>query len=268
MNKVEAIRKLNDEELRLGIAGSRASWHQEYANCPFVYAGGLPTAFTEGDLLAIFEQYGTVVHVNLVRDAETGKSRGFAFLQYHDPRSAALAVDNFTGVEIVPGRTLRVDHARDYSIPEEGRSTALDTTPPELKGNHNTRTTIAVREEGNELQEPPGAPSAEALREKAVLKRLRAMRKHRAQEESLVTRDESDGIAFPTKEEKLGGVQDEIGKDPGEFADGSRGSNGVPSAAARIEKQKRKQEKEQRKAERAKIREERKRRRAEREKAS
>lgn len=49
--------------------------------------------------------------MDLIRDKETGKSRGFAFLKYEDQRSTDLAVDNLTGATVL-GRVLRVDHAR------------------------------------------------------------------------------------------------------------------------------------------------------------
>lgn len=58
----------------------------------------------------------------MVRDKETGKSRGFAFLKYEDQRSTDLAVDNLTGT-VVLGRTLRVDHTRykkKADEPDEG----------------------------------------------------------------------------------------------------------------------------------------------------
>lgn len=45
--------------------------------------------------------------VNLVRDKETGKSRGFGFLMYEDQRSTVLAVDNMNGTQVM-GRTLKV----------------------------------------------------------------------------------------------------------------------------------------------------------------
>lgn len=75
--------------------------------------GGLPYQLTEGDVLAIFSQYGEIEDINLVRDPETGKSKGFAFLQYEDQRSTVLAVDNFNGIRVL-GRILRVDHCREY----------------------------------------------------------------------------------------------------------------------------------------------------------
>lgn len=46
-----------------------------------------------------------------MRDKETGKSKGFAFLKYEDQRSTDLAVDNLGGAAVL-GRTLRVDHTR------------------------------------------------------------------------------------------------------------------------------------------------------------
>jgi RNA-binding motif X-linked protein 2 len=58
------------------------------------------------------------VHVNLVRDKETGKSKGFAFLKYEDQRSTDLAVDNLGGATVM-GRLLRVDHARYKRKDEE-----------------------------------------------------------------------------------------------------------------------------------------------------
>jgi RNA-binding motif X-linked protein 2 len=58
------------------------------------------------------------VYVNLVRDKETGKSRGFAFLKYEDQRSTDLAVDNLGGATIM-GRVLKVDHTRYKRKDEE-----------------------------------------------------------------------------------------------------------------------------------------------------
>ena len=51
--------------------------------------------------------------VNLPRNKETGKIRGFGFLMYEDQRSTVLAVDNLNGAKVLE-RTLRVDHVKDY----------------------------------------------------------------------------------------------------------------------------------------------------------
>ena len=55
--------------------------------------------------------------MNLVRDKNIGKSRGFAFLKYEDQRSTDLAVDNLGGATLL-GRVLKVDHTR-YKRKEE-----------------------------------------------------------------------------------------------------------------------------------------------------
>ena len=115
MNALTQIRnqqRATAREVGAGL-GEGASWHAQFRGSAYVYAGGLPFELTEGDLLAVFAQYGEVVDVNLVRDQETGKSRGFAFLAYEDQRSTNLAVDNLNGTRVA-GRTLQVDHVADY----------------------------------------------------------------------------------------------------------------------------------------------------------
>ncbi|KAF7967989.1 hypothetical protein HWV62_9111 [Athelia sp. TMB] len=110
MNVVREINKINQAELDLGVNGS---WHDEYKDSAYVYVGGLDTELTEGDVVIIFSQYGEVMDLNMPRDKETGKPRGFAFLMYEDQRSTVLAVDNLNGAK-VQERTLRVDHVKNY----------------------------------------------------------------------------------------------------------------------------------------------------------
>ena len=45
-------------------------------------------------------RYGEIVNINLVRDKDTGKSKGFAFICYEDQRSTILAVDNLNGAKV------------------------------------------------------------------------------------------------------------------------------------------------------------------------
>ena len=73
---------------------------------------------SEGDVITIFSQFGEPVYVNLIRDKETGKSKGFAFLKYEDQRSTDLAVDNLGGASVL-GRILKVDHTRYKRKDEE-----------------------------------------------------------------------------------------------------------------------------------------------------
>ena len=77
----------------------------------YIYIGGLPFDLSEGDILTIFSQYGEPTYINLIRDKESGKSKGFAFLKYEDQRSTDLAVDNLGGASVM-GRVLKVDHTR------------------------------------------------------------------------------------------------------------------------------------------------------------
>jgi RNA-binding motif X-linked protein 2 len=56
--------------------------------------------------------------INMPRDKQTGKSRGFAFLMYEDQRSTVLAVDNLNGAKVLD-RTIRVDHVSNYKQPKE-----------------------------------------------------------------------------------------------------------------------------------------------------
>ena len=133
MNSIRKIRELNERELANGIS-PEASWHADYRDTAYVYIGGLPFDLSEGDIIAIFSQYGEPVHVHLIRDKDTGKSKGFAFLKYEDQRSTDLAVDNLGGATVM-GRLLRVDHTRykkkddpDESIAEDKQDSGANYT--------------------------------------------------------------------------------------------------------------------------------------------
>ena len=80
--------------------------------------------------------------VNLPRDKETGKTKGFGFLMYEDQRSTILAVDNLNGAKVLD-RTLRVDHVKNYKQPKskgedgelhEAEEQSLNAKPPMLIG--------------------------------------------------------------------------------------------------------------------------------------
>ncbi|CAJ2659034.1 unnamed protein product [Trifolium pratense] len=114
---VKRIQQINSKEAALNIT-EEASWHTKYKDSAYVFVGGIPFDLTEGDLLAVFAEYGEVVDVNLVRDKGTGKSKGFAFIAYEDQRSTNLAVDNLNGAQVL-GRIIRVDHVDKYKKKEE-----------------------------------------------------------------------------------------------------------------------------------------------------
>lgn len=110
MNKIREVQRLNDRELER-VVPPNASWHTDYRDTAYIYIGGLPLELSEGDVVTIFSQYGEPVWVRLMRDKETGKSKGFAWLKYEDQRSCDLAVDNLGGATVM-GRLLAVDHTR------------------------------------------------------------------------------------------------------------------------------------------------------------
>uniref|UniRef100_A0ACD5WDR9 Uncharacterized protein n=1 Tax=Avena sativa TaxID=4498 RepID=A0ACD5WDR9_AVESA len=117
LTQVKQTQLINKKEAALGLS-ENASWHARFKDSAYVYVGGISFDLTEGDLLAVFAQYGEVVDVNLVRDKTTGKSRGFAFLAYEDQRSTVLAVDNLNGAKVL-GRIIKVDHVDKYKMKEE-----------------------------------------------------------------------------------------------------------------------------------------------------
>ena len=117
MNTIKSIQRLNEEELKLGIS-PEASWHADYSHSAYIHIGGFPYGMNEGDITTVFSQCGEIVDCNLVRDSETGESKGFAFIGYADQRSTVLAVDNFNAA-LICGRKIKVDHVSKYKVPKE-----------------------------------------------------------------------------------------------------------------------------------------------------
>lgn len=75
-----------------------------------LYVGNIPYTSTEADLREMFEKHGTVHSVNLIVDRETGRPRGFGFVEMDDD-DAVAAMEALHGAE-VGGRTLKVNEAR------------------------------------------------------------------------------------------------------------------------------------------------------------
>lgn len=116
MNVIKEIQRMNQQELD-GNVSFEASWHQKYKSSAWIYIGGLYETLSEGDILCVFSQVGEIEDIHLIRDVETGKSKGFAFLKYHDQKSTVLAIDNFNGCSLLD-RLLRVDHVDKYRLPK------------------------------------------------------------------------------------------------------------------------------------------------------
>ena len=76
-----------------------------------LYVGNLPFGLSEQDLEELFSQVGVVESVNIVTDRDTGRSRGFAFVEMDSREAADAAIGALTGRE-VDGRQLTVNEAR------------------------------------------------------------------------------------------------------------------------------------------------------------
>jgi len=76
-----------------------------------IYVGNLPWSVDDDSLAQIFEEYGDVSSANVVTDRDTGRSRGFGFVEMGDDSQASGAI---TGLENhqIEGRTLTVNEAR------------------------------------------------------------------------------------------------------------------------------------------------------------
>jgi RNA recognition motif-containing protein len=74
-----------------------------------IYVGNLPFSTTADDLIQAFGQYGTVTRAQVVEDRETGRSRGFGFVEMSDGGDEAIAAMNGTQFQ---GRTLTVNEAK------------------------------------------------------------------------------------------------------------------------------------------------------------
>jgi RNA recognition motif-containing protein len=76
-----------------------------------IYVGNLSYTATEDDLRQAFAQYGEVSAVNVIKDRETGRPRGFAFVEMPNGTEAATAIKELNLAEIA-GRSVTVNEAR------------------------------------------------------------------------------------------------------------------------------------------------------------
>ncbi|KAF3903665.1 hypothetical protein AA313_de0207096 [Arthrobotrys entomopaga] len=171
MNVIREVLSLTRREIDEGIPDS-ASWHQDYRHTAYIFIGNLPFELSEGDIIAIFSQYGEPVHLHLARDKDTGKSRGFGWLKYEDQRSTNLAVDNLTGCSVL-GRKIRVDHA-DYKHKEgdgaeeafKGLNINKDKDKRREEDDREERTSKRRRRDSSDEEEEDGGLDAAELAER------------------------------------------------------------------------------------------------------
>jgi RNA recognition motif-containing protein len=76
-----------------------------------LYVGNLPFSTSEEDLRNLFAQAGNVISVTLIKDRDTGRSRGFAFVEFSSQAEAEKAVSLFNNTPL-ENRSLKVNLAR------------------------------------------------------------------------------------------------------------------------------------------------------------
>ncbi len=91
------------------MAGATGSWR--CGDVKKIYVGNLSFNSTEDDVNQLFSQHGTVHSVALINDRETGRPRGFGFVEMDD-NEATAAISALDGHEF-DGRALRVNEAQD-----------------------------------------------------------------------------------------------------------------------------------------------------------
>jgi RNA recognition motif-containing protein len=85
-----------------------------------VYVGNLSYQVTQDDLIETFSEYGKVVNVQIPKDRETGRMRGFAFVEMSSEDEETAAIEALDGAEWM-GRDLKVNKAK----PREDRRSSM-----------------------------------------------------------------------------------------------------------------------------------------------
>ena len=77
-----------------------------------IYVGNLPHAVDNDKLQEVFEAYGDIASATVISDRDTGRSRGFGFVEYANEAGAEAAIEAMNGQEL-DGRALTVNQARE-----------------------------------------------------------------------------------------------------------------------------------------------------------
>ncbi len=85
-----------------------------------LYVGNLPHSYNEQDLKNVFSEYSSVVSCKLIIDRDTGRSKGFGFVEFSSKDEANQAIEALNGTD-AGGRALVVNEARPQ-VRREGRS--------------------------------------------------------------------------------------------------------------------------------------------------
>jgi len=91
-----------------------------------IYVGNLAFSTTDHDLRQLFEPYGVVDEIRVITDRDTGRSKGFGFVEMHDGTAARTAITKFQ-VQAMEGRTLTVNEAKPREPRREPRQARWQT---------------------------------------------------------------------------------------------------------------------------------------------
>ncbi|KAF9496166.1 splicing factor, CC1-like protein [Pleurotus eryngii] len=136
-----------------------------------LYVGSLHFNLTESDIKQVFEPFGELEFVDLHRDPMTGRSKGYAFVQYKRAEDAKMALEQMEGFELA-GRTLRVN-----TVHEKGTAkyTQQDTLDESGGGNLNAASRQALMQKLARIEPAPVTPTdskpniPQAMQSKSVL---------------------------------------------------------------------------------------------------
>jgi cold-inducible RNA-binding protein len=90
-----------------------------------LYVGNLPHSTTESELRTVFEAHGAVEKVSIVTDRETGRARGFAFVEMTNAAEADKAIAALNGTEL-GGRALKINEAKPKTDRPKGGGQRFD----------------------------------------------------------------------------------------------------------------------------------------------
>jgi len=135
-----------------------------------LYVGSLHFNLTEGDIKQVFEPFGELEFVDLHKDPATGRSKGYAFVQYKRAEDARMALEQMDGFELA-GRTLRVNTVHEKGATKYATQDSLDEAGG---GNLNAASRQALmqklaRIEPSSKFEPVARPNIQAMESRCVL---------------------------------------------------------------------------------------------------
>eukprot|EP00581_Thalassiosira_minuscula_P012777 CAMPEP_0183715064 /NCGR_PEP_ID=MMETSP0737-20130205/9431_1 /TAXON_ID=385413 /ORGANISM="Thalassiosira miniscula, Strain CCMP1093" /LENGTH=160 /DNA_ID=CAMNT_0025944125 /DNA_START=106 /DNA_END=584 /DNA_ORIENTATION=+ len=90
-----------------------------------IFVGNLAFSTTEEQLYAAFSELGRIIKIRMVSDLETGKPRGFAFIEFEDPQAALSAIRNMNEYEI-NGRRIRVNFSNSSHLETLANQLGMD----------------------------------------------------------------------------------------------------------------------------------------------